>query len=313
MPIAVTSPNVLWLLGGMIATLVVGSAIRIVWLIKSPSDKRKSLLARMTTWWALTLLFVAIVLLGRTAAVVLFVVASWVGLREFFAITTNRTGIHLGQWLAFAIVPVNYVWVWLGWYEAFWVSVPIGSLLLMSAYTVAAGKTEGFLIDVGVEMWGVMLLVFCLSHGALLFALPEASNPVAGTAGWFLFLVLLTEINDISQALWGRQFGKHGITPVSPHKTWEGLILGATTTVGLAIALAPLLTPLASPWAALAGIVIAIGGFFGDITMSAVKRDAGVKDSGTVLPGMGGVLDRVDSLTFTAPLFFYTVYFLFGH
>jgi phosphatidate cytidylyltransferase len=206
--------------------------------------------------------------------------------------------------------------------------VPVGLLLLVSAYTVTAGKTKGFLVDVAVEMWGVMLLVFCLSHAALLFALPQATNPVAGASGWFLFLVILTETNDIAQALWGRRFGKHAVTPrVSPHKTWEGLILGVATTVLLAMMLGSLLTPLDEIpifgkgdtaitlplfWSVVAGLIIAIGGFFGDITMSAVKRDAEVKDSGTMLPGMGGVLDRIDSLTFTAPLFFFFIYFLCG-
>lgn len=328
MQIAVSSLNVLWLLGAMFAALVVGSAVRIGWLLNADRERRRSLLTRLSTWWALTLLFIAVVLIGRAAAVVLFAVASSLGLREFFTITAKRTGTHAGQWLAYGIVPLNYLWVWLGWYEVFWISIPVGLLLLMSGYTVSAGKTKGFLVDVAVELWGVMLLVFCLSHAALLFALSEDTNPVAGVAGWFLFLILLTETNDITQALWGRQFGKHKVTPtVSPHKTWEGLILGAATTIVLAMALGVLLTPLHQRplfataestvtlpflWSALAGLIIAIGGFFGDITISAVKRDAGVKDSGTMLPGMGGVLDRVDSLTFTAPLFFYFVYFLFG-
>jgi phosphatidate cytidylyltransferase len=326
----VTSPlNVLWLLGAMIAALVAGSAVRVAWLVTTHSEKTAAFLARLRTWWVLTLLFVAVVLLGRTAAVLLFGVASWLSLREFFNITAKRTGVHAGQWLAYGIVPINYLWVWLGWYDVLWVSVPVGLFLLVSAYTVSAGKTKGFLVDVAVELWGVMLLVFCLSHAALLFALPKATNPVAGVSGWFLFLVLLTEMNDIAQALWGRRFGKHQVTPrVSPHKTWEGLILGATTTVLLAMMLGSLLTPLDGYpvfgkgdtaitlplfWSAVAGLIIAIGGFFGDITMSAVKRDSEVKDSGTILPGMGGVLDRVDSLTFTAPLFFYFVYFLCGH
>ena len=140
--------------------------------------------------------------------------------------------------------------------------------------------------------------------------------------------MLLTESNDIAQALWGRQLGRHKVTPqVSPHKTWEGLLLGISTTVLLAIALAPLLTPLhAGPsreslrvelgfpvvWSALAGVAIAVSGFFGDITMSAVKRDVGIKDSSSLLPGQGGMLDRIDSLTFTAPVFFYFVYWLYG-
>jgi len=324
-----SSPNVLWLLGALVAALLVGSAIRVAWLAAWPSEQAPTRLASLKTWWMLTLSLVVVVFLGRTAAVLWFALASALGLREFFSITTARTGAHAGQWLAFLVVPVNYLWVWLGWYEALWISVPVASVLLVSAYVVSQGKTAGFLVDVGVEVWGVLLLVFCLSHAALLFALPEANNPVGGNAGWFLFLILLTETNDIAQALWGRRLGRHKVTPrVSPHKTWEGLLLGVATTISLALLLGSVLTPLDQQplwpsdaqslvvpafWSGVAGLIIGVGGFFGDITMSAVKRDAGVKDSGTLLPGMGGVLDRIDSLTFTAPLFFYFVYFLCGH
>ena len=147
----------------------------------------------------------------------------------------------------------------------------------------------------------------------MFLALPETSNPVAGNAGWIVYLVLLTECNDIAQALWGRQLGRHKVTPhVSPNKTWEGLLLGIFTTILLAIALAPLLTSLPFVWSALAGALIGVSGFFGDITMSAVKRDVGIKDSSTLLPGQGGMLDRIDSLMFTAPVMFYFVYWLFA-
>ncbi|MDH3592215.1 MAG: CDP-archaeol synthase, partial [Planctomycetota bacterium] len=165
--------------------------------------------------------------------------------------------------------------------------------------------------------WALGLVVFCFSHVAMFFLLPESINPVGGAAGWVLFLVLLTESHDIAQALWGRRFGKHKLIPhISPGKTWEGLILGTLTTLTLAVLLAPVLTPLSASGRfarpLLGGLLIAVGGLFGDLTMSAVKRDVGVKDSGTLIPGQGGLLDRIDSLTFTAPMFFYFVYFLYA-
>jgi phosphatidate cytidylyltransferase len=169
-----------------------------------------------------------------------------------------------------------------------------------------------------------MILVYLFSHAALITTLPLIpENQGAGVMGMFVFLVVLTESNDIAQALWGRRWGRHMIMPrVSPHKTWEGFLLGAATTVGLALLLTNLLTPLTHsslhlggfvlyvPYlpAAIAGILIAVGGFFGDVTISTIKREVGVKDSGTLLPGQGGVLDRIDSLMFTAPMFFYFVY-----
>jgi phosphatidate cytidylyltransferase len=171
----------------------------------------------------------------------------------------------------------------------------------------------------------MMVLIYGMSHAAYLFVLPPTSSGPAGPAGWFLFLVILTEADDIFQAIIGRAFGahkRHRIAPtISPNKTWEGLIGGMLVTIGFAILLAPWLTtladgtgPLALPeplrhWAgpALAAVAVTLAGFFGDINMSAVKRDSGVKDSSKMLPGMGGLIDRVDSLTFAAPAF---VYFL---
>ena len=139
------------------------------------------------------------------------------------------------------------------------------------------------------------------------------------------FLLILTEANDIFQAIVGRAMGRHKrhriASVISPNKTWEGFIGGIAVTLFLAVLLAPWLTTLNRAGASLAlpgalqpwigplgaGMVIGIAGFFGDINMSGIKRDCGAKDGSAVLPGMGGIVDRVDSLTFTAPAFVYLV------
>ncbi len=318
--------NVVWALAGLLAALLVGTGVRIVMQRGSSPEQRKSASDSLKTWWTLFVVFAVVVLAGRLAGVLLFAAVSLIGLNEFLTHTATRAGHHMARRAAYLSVPLVYTLVWLEWLEVFWIGMPLYVGLWLPARTVLSGRTAGFLHDVGVICWGVLLLVFCLSHAAWLLML-EAINPVGGGAGWFLYLIVLTQINDIAQALWGRRFGKHPVTPrVSPHKTWEGLLLGAATTFVLAILAAPLLTPLTAeeptrlarsidiPWlrAALAGLIVSLGGFFGDVTMSAVKRDVGVKDSGTLLPGQGGILDRIDSLTFTAPLFFYYVYLMYG-
>lgn len=155
-----------------------------------------------------------------------------------------------------------------------------------------------------------MLTVFGLSHAAFLLALPQNISP-AGGLGLLLYLVILTELNDVAQYLWGKAIGKRKVLPnISPGKTWGGLIGGVLTTVLLSVAVAPWLTPLRGYETIGAGLLIGIFGFIGDMTISAVKRDLNVKDSGNLLPGHGGILDRVDSLIYTAPLFFYYLYFL---
>ncbi|MEJ2575054.1 MAG: phosphatidate cytidylyltransferase, partial [Gammaproteobacteria bacterium] len=126
-----------------------------------------------------------------------------------------------------------------------------------------------------------------------------------------LYLVFLTQFNDVMQYTWGKLFGRHKIIPkVSPNKTWQGFGGGVLTTAVLAALLGPWLTPLSIPQAILAGLIIGAGGFVGDVIISALKRDIGVKDSGSLLPGHGGLLDRLDSLLYTAPLFFHFVYYL---
>ncbi len=121
---------------------------------------------------------------------------------------------------------------------------------------------------------------------------------------------MLTELNDIYQYLFGKRFGKRKIVPkVSPNKTVEGFLGALTATTATALALM-FLTPFTLPEALMAGMLIASAGFVGDVVVSMIKRDVGIKDSGTLIPGHGGILDRIDSLTYTAPLFFHYLYYL---
>ena len=126
-----------------------------------------------------------------------------------------------------------------------------------------------------------------------------------------LFLLFMTQFNDVSQYVWGKSFGKHKIIPkVSPNKTWQGFIGGMITITLVAGFVAPYLTPLSEIQGFVAGALISVSGFFGDVVISSVKRDLHIKDSGSLLPGHGGILDRMDSLIYTAPLFFHYIYYL---
>jgi len=320
-----TSATVLWVLVGVLATMVAGSVARLTALRRAPADLRRQRIGSLIAWWIYFAVLPAVVLLGREATAILFCLASLKGLQEYFRMTAERhegSGLRL---IAYLAVPVHYLWIYLGWQAMAWTFLPVLVFLLLPTRIILSDRPSGFLDAVTSVSWGLGLLVYCLSHVAFFFDLPARANPVGGAVAWILFLVLLTESHDIAQALWGRRFGRRRMTPVvSPHKTWEGLVLGTISTLLLAVLLAPLLTPLARPFAPgesqaaallirplMAGLVIAIGGVFGDLTMSAVKRDVGVKDTGALIPGQGGLLDRLDSLTFSAPLFFYLVYFLY--
>jgi phosphatidate cytidylyltransferase len=103
-----------------------------------------------------------------------------------------------------------------------------------------------------------------------------------------------------------------GTTPIvpalSPKKTWSGFLGGVLTVSAIAWVFAPVLTPIPSAWALLVGAGVAVGGFMGDLTISALKRDVGAKDTGVMLPGFGGVMDRLDSLIYVAPALFAAIW-----
>jgi len=257
-------------------------------------------------------IFALALLLGRTAMLVFFGLVSFLALKEYLSLIPTRRADRTVLFWAYLAIPIQFYWVGTDWYGMFTLFIPIYMSLFLPLPMLIRGETQGFLKAIGTLNWGLMATVYCISHAAFLLVLPAAGNPVAGGAGLLLFLVLLTEFNDVAQYVWGRALGRHKVIPrVSPNKTWEGLIGGVATTSLLSALLAPLLTPFAA-WPALAlGAFLGIAGFAGDITISAIKRDLGTKDSGTLIPGHGGVLDRLDSLTCTAPLFFHILRYFY--
>jgi phosphatidate cytidylyltransferase len=158
----------------------------------------------------------------------------------------------------------------------------------------------------------LLLTVWSLAHIALLLQVPEASNPIGGSIGWVVFLLLVTQLNDVAQYVFGKCLGRRPITPrISPRKTVEGFAGGVLASALTASWIGPLLTPMDTTTALATGAGLAVAGFSGDVAISAIKRDLGVKDAGNLLPGHGGMLDRVDSLIVASPLFFYLVYFMY--
>jgi phosphatidate cytidylyltransferase len=149
-----------------------------------------------------------------------------------------------------------------------------------------------------------MLTVFSFGHLAFLFSFPPQPGFSAGNYGLVLFLLFLTQFNDILQFLWGKSIGKHKILPsVSPNKTWEGFLGGFICTTILAYFF-KFLTFFTPVQAIIAGGLISFAGFAGDLNISAVKRDIGIKDMGNLIPGHGGIMDRIDSLSYTSLAFF---------
>lgn len=295
-----------------VAVLAILGLLVVATLIAWPQRKKKEeLWLRTRTWWVIVLLIALSIALPSWVPVALFGLISFLAFKEFVTLIPTRRADHRVLFWAYLAIPLQYYWVSVGWYGLFIIFIPVYMFMLLPLRMVIAGEVQGFIKAAGTLHWGLMVTVFSLSHAAFLLALPPEINPQAGGDGLLLYLLLLTEINDVGQYCSGKLFGRHKVVPkVSPNKTIEGLIGGVIITVVVAMIAAPYLTPLLWYQAALIGGVLALAGFAGDVTVSAVKRDLKLKDSGSLLPGHGGVLDRVDSLTFTAPLFFHMIYFL---
>jgi phosphatidate cytidylyltransferase len=295
---------------GVLVLLVCASTVTAGLIRMHPERNYLELRLRIQTWWWLVLLMLAALSMPSSYAMVIFGLISFLAFKEFRSIAPTRRADHRVLLLAYLAIPVQYLWVGIAWYGMFIIFIPVYVFLLLPMRMVLTGETQGFLRAAGTIQWGLMMTVFSLSHMGYLLMLP-AIGQVSGAMLVF-YLVALTQVNDVAQYLWGKAFGKRRVAPkVSPNKTLEGLLGGIATTTLLAWLLAPWLTLMSRPAKAACSGLIGVFGFIGDIVVSAVKRDVGVKDSGTLLPGHGGILDRLDSLTYTAPLFFHYIYYLY--
>ena len=304
-------PPVLFALAGILGILIVASTIVAVLKRVHPDKNYVELTRRIQSWWVMIGIFSGAILLSQTASILFFAFVSFLALKEYLSLIPTRRADRRVLFWAYAAIPFQYFWVHEHWYGMFIIFIPVYLFLLLPMRMVTIGETKDFLRAAGTLHWGLMTMVFSLSHAAFFLVLDEEKNPVGGGAGLVLYLIFLTQFNDVAQYVWGKLTGRHKIIPkVSPNKTWEGFLGGLATTTTLAMVLAPHLTPLTFAESLGAGLLIAMGGFIGDVTISALKRDIGVKDSGSLLPGHGGILDRIDSLTYTAPLLFHFVYYL---
>lgn len=294
----------------VIGLLITASAIRLLLSAKKPDKDYTELRLRIQSWWWIVALLFLVLIASPTIAIVFFGFLSFLALKEFLSIVPTRLTDRRVIFWAYLAIPVQYYWVSMNWYGMFIIFIPVYVFLFLPMRMVLIGDTKGFIRSAGVLHWGVMLMVFSISHMAYLLTLP-VKNMAAGNIGLVLFLLFMTQLNDVCQYIWGKLLGKHKIIPkVSPNKTWEGFLGGLLTITVCAGFVAPLLTPLTFEYGLAAGAIISVSGFVGDVVLSSVKRDLQIKDSGSLIPGHGGILDRLDSLIYTSPLFFHFLYYV---
>lgn len=300
----------------LLATLYRGMALR-----RDSAEERRERWQSAVTWWGLLLSFAAVLVVGRAAVVVVMAGVSLLVLRECLRLTGRPA---LFPYVA-VVAAALYLWAWLDWRTVFLGGLPPLAVALLLGETVWRLRPAPRLAGLRALTTSFLAGAVGLSYVVAAAALPAPEGLPGTRLGWFVLLLVLTEFNDIAQAWWGRWLGSRPLAPVlSPRKTWEGMLGGVLTTAVTSVLLAPTLTSYgrslppaldfvhAPPWllAFGVGIVVGLAGLAGDLAASSLKRRAKVKDSGSLLPGQGGVLDRFDSLTVSAPVFVGITYVL---
>jgi phosphatidate cytidylyltransferase len=304
------------LIGGVAALLLVASVIGFILSRRVTSEEGRAtvrnLNERIKAWWLMVAIFAVAFAFGKVVTLILFALTSFYCLREFLSLTPTKAEDHRATVVAFYVfIPLQYWLIGVGWQSLFSIAIPVYAFLTLPILSVVKGDTDDFLIRVAKIQWGLMLAVYCISHAPALLVLD-----IPGYAGQnfllLFFLITVVQISDVMQYVFGKLFGKHKVAPsVSPAKTWEGLIGGglSASLVGAALYWITPFSPLEA-WGMALAIVVA--GFFGGLVLSAVKRSMGAKDWGAMIEGHGGALDRMDSVSFAAPLFFHLVNYFYA-
>jgi phosphatidate cytidylyltransferase len=308
--------EMVWLLGGVLGVLVAGTAMCFVlsWRVSSDSGRETvaNFNARVKAWWVMSIVFGVALLTGGLGSIVVFSLMSLLALREFMTLAPTSRGDHRALLVTFFVLtPLQYGLVAIDWYGLFAVMIPVYGMFALPAISAMRGDSQRFLERTAVIQLGLMICVYNISHAPALLLL-DIEDFADRNAQLLLWFVIVVQASDVLQYIWGKLTGRHKVAPiVSPNKTWEGLAGGVISATGLGTALW-WVTPF-NPWqAALMAAMVCLTGFAGGLIMSAIKRDRGVKDYGTLIRGHGGVLDRIDSLSFAAPLFFHLTRYYFG-
>lgn len=301
--------------GGLVVLLTLASVIgRVLGQRATTPDGRATvdnLNARIRAWWGMVAIFAIAFVFGKTVTLVLFALTSFYCLREFISLTPTRPADHTALAFAFYVfLPLQYLLIGVDWQTLFSIAIPVYAFLLLPVLSVLKHDTDNFLARTAKVQWALMLTVYCISHAPALLLLKIPGYEGQGVLLLF-FLVAVVQLSDVLQYVFGKLMGRHKIAPVvSPNKTWEGFVGGGLVATLIGAALYGI-TPF-SPWQA-AGMALAIvlAGFCGGLVLSAVKRSMGAKDWGRMIQGHGGALDRMDSVTFAAPVFFHLANYFF--
>jgi phosphatidate cytidylyltransferase len=274
---------------------------------------------KMRVWWLMTIIFVFGFLLQRLGVVILFGLVSFWALREFITMTPTRRGDHRTLfWVFFIFTPLQYILIGLGsdYYGLYSIMIPVYASLFVPARAAIAGDYKRFLERSAKIQSGMLICVYSLSYAP---ALLDLNLVRTGGEIWegnnvsvLIFLVVISQLAAVLERGWSKLAGRHVIAEkINGSRTWEG-VLGSMVTTGLIAASLSWATPF-YPWeAGMMAAVVTVMACGGAMTMSAIKRDRGVTDTGTLVQGHAGVLDQIDNICFAAPVFYHLTRYFFS-
>ena len=299
-----------WVIAIILSILVVATTTFWIWNKLKPSKLVNEMTIRTRSWWGMCFIFLFASTVHPIITYIGLAFLSFFALREIYTLLELRDADRSTLLVCYLSIPIQYYFAYQGWYTMFLIFIPVFMFVIIPFLLVLSGDSDDIIRSMCILPTSLMLGVFGISHLGLLISFPEMNTGNMSGKALLLFLIFITEANDIMQFICGKIFGRHRILPkISPNKTWEGFVGGvvSTTIIGYYMGF---LTPL-NTWQLISiSFCISVLGFMGDAIISAVKRDFGVKDMGDSIPGHGGFLDRIDSLSTTSSPFFHLIYFM---
>lgn len=272
----------------------------------------ETFMTRVRSWWGMVILFSLALMSGKVGIIVLFAFASFAALREFLTLTNKRRADHLSLALGFfAVLPLQYLFVGLGWQGLYTVFIPVYAFLMLPIVSALRGNSDRFLIRVAETQWALMIAVFCMSHVPALLMIDIAGYPADRGVLLIAFLIMVVQIGDLLDFFFGRRIGKTRIIPALSAKTWEGMACGVVCAA-FAGGILAWMTPFGIGGAMLMAALASTAGMFGNLVLAAIKADRGVKDWSHLIPGQGGFMDQLDSVIFAAPVFYHVTHLIYG-
>lgn len=279
----------------------------------------KNLLQRVLSAAVLLPIIALLVWLGEPLVSIAVMAIAVVALHELFTLfrgggyTPRRSAGYLSVML-FVVAAAVRTSVPLDWTGFALVTAILASL----SVELPRRNRQQSLVHWALTLSGATYIGWTLAHFVLLRAIPGppllARAPLSFLqlepgAAWIVCVMTITFVNDTGAYFTGRALGRHRMAPyISPKKSWEGALGGLITATASGVALVTLLgLPITALMGGLLGAVGSITGQAGDLAESLIKRQVDIKDSGNIIPGHGGILDRIDSLLFTAPVLYYMI------